>query len=152
MALKDFSGYKMIDLELVRTVGMPGYVKYNPVIKHLLIFAFALLIFSPLSVSGETSLAAENQAAKADAELKELRNRIDVINREILALLNERARVVLEIGELKARNSMEIYDPAREKEIENKLAQINTGPLSDEAVIKIFREIISACRDLQQTK
>jgi chorismate mutase-like protein len=120
--------------------------------KYLLTLAFVMLYVSPFSVSAENSLAAENQAVKTDAELKQLRNKIDVINREILALLNERAQVVLEIGELKARNSMEIYDPAREKEIEDKLAQINAGPLSDDAVIKIFREIISACRDLQQTK
>jgi len=45
-------------------------------------------------------------------------------------LLNKRAEVVLEIGKLKKENSLEIYDPPfRDKEIENKLIQINAGPL-----------------------
>jgi len=109
-----------------------------------------------LPFSAANSFASESQAVKsdlsesdADIKLKELRNKIDVINQEILVLLNERAEVVLEIGELKKGNSMEVHDPAREKEIENKLMQINTGPLPNESVIKIFREIISASRQLQ---
>ena len=127
--------------------------------KYILFITFALLTVSLLPVFGETLKSSETQVSKAnstqleaDAELKELRNKIDIINEQILDLLNERAQVVLEIKELKNCNSMNIYDPDREKEIENRLAQLNTGPLSDEAVIKIFREIISASRDLQQTK
>jgi chorismate mutase-like protein len=125
-------------------------------IKLITLTIVLMLSISYLPVSEDNLLASESQAVKsdlseseADIKLKELRKKIDVINQEILVLLNERAEVVLEIGELKKENSMEVYDPGREKEIENKLVEINKGPLPDESVIKIFREIISACRALQ---
>jgi len=124
--------------------------------KHIIIIIFVMLTALSLAFSIANSFASESKAVKSDLsesdtdiKLKELRNKIDVINQEILVLLNARAEVVLEIGELKKGNSMEVYDPAREKEIENKLMRINTGPLPNESVIKIFREIISACRALE---
>lgn len=79
-----------------------------------------------------------------------LRNKIDSLDQEILNLLNERGNVALEIRKLKMENSVGVYDPVREKLIENKLKELNQGPLSDESVLRIFREIISASRSLQQ--
>ncbi|MEM7008260.1 MAG: prephenate dehydratase [Thermodesulfobacteriota bacterium] len=79
-----------------------------------------------------------------------LRKKIDSLDDEILALLNERGDIALEIRKLKAQNSVDVYDPVREKLIEKKLRQLNSGPLTDESVLRIFREIISACRTLQQ--
>ncbi|MCZ6791789.1 MAG: chorismate mutase, partial [Candidatus Dadabacteria bacterium] len=79
-----------------------------------------------------------------------LRKKIDSLDQEILKLLNDRGDIALEIRKLKRENSVGVYDPVREKVIEKKLKELNEGPLSDDSVLKIFREIISACRSLQQ--
>lgn len=82
-------------------------------------------------------------------ELTELRSQIDILDKQILELINKRAEVVLEIGELKKRNELGVYDPKREKQIEKNLAEMNDGPMPDASVIEIFRTIISASRELQ---
>ena len=89
--------------------------------------------------------------AQADTEndLVQLRGEIDTIDKQILELLNQRAEVVLEIGEFKKKNDLGVYDPNREKQIEKNLAEMNNGPMPDKSVINIFRAIISACRELQ---
>ncbi len=79
-----------------------------------------------------------------------LRKKIDSLDQEILKLLNERGDIALEIRKLKTENSVGVYDPVREKVIEKKLKELNKGPLSDNSVLNIFREIISASRSLQQ--
>ncbi len=79
-----------------------------------------------------------------------LRRKIDSLDGEILKLLNERGDIALEIRKLKMENSVGVYDPVREKLIENKLRELNTGPFSDDSVLNIFREIISASRSLQE--
>lgn len=125
-------------------------------IKDTILITVLMLSILYLPFTSANSFASESQTAKsgtsepeAGLKLKELRNEIDVINQEIIVLLNKRAEVVLEIGEMKKKNSMEVYDPVREKAIEDKLTKINTGPLPNESVIKIFREIIAACRALE---
>lgn len=82
--------------------------------------------------------------------LNKLRKEIDGIDAKLLELLNERGSVALRISSLKRENSYGVYDPVREKEIEKKLAESNKGPLSEQSVIRVYREIISACRELQQ--
>lgn len=79
-----------------------------------------------------------------------LRNKIDSLDQEILDLLNERGEIALEIRKLKMENAVGVYDPVRERLIEKKLKELNSGPLPDDSVLKIFREIISASRALQQ--
>lgn len=101
------------------------------------------------SLIDSNSHAVEQADSAPDAKLLELRSEIDTINRDILELLNKRAEVVLKIGELKKENSMPLYDAQREKQIEDELVKLNTGPMPNKSVIKIFREIISACRELQ---
>ena len=78
------------------------------------------------------------------------RKKIDSLDQEILKLLNERGDIALEIRKLKMENSVGVYDPVREMLIEKKLKELNEGPLSDDSVLNIFREIISASRSLQQ--
>jgi len=82
--------------------------------------------------------------------LNKLRKEIDDIDKKLLELLNERGNVALNISELKRENSYSVYDPVREKEIEKKLASLNNGPLAQESVLSVYREIISACRKLQE--
>lgn len=80
-------------------------------------------------------------------ELLKLRSRIDQLDEEILARLAERARSAQRIGEIKQGN---LYRPEREAQVLRRLADANPGPLPDEAVQRIFREIMSACLALEQ--
>lgn len=86
-------------------------------------------------------------AAKKD--LKKLRKKIDDIDSKILNLINERGKIALEVSSHKKANSIRVYDPTREKEIEEKLKKENSGPLSNEYVLTIFKEVIAGCRALQ---
>lgn len=76
-----------------------------------------------------------------------LRRQIDDLDDRILALLNERARLAQAIGHLKNGN---VYRPEREAQVVRRLQAANTGPLPAEAVERLFREIMSACRALEQ--
>jgi len=83
-------------------------------------------------------------------ELETLRKTIDEVDKNILELLNDRGRFAIEISKLKKRNSYDIYDPVREREIERNIKSRNRGPLANRSVIAIFREIISSCRTIQR--
>ena len=82
-------------------------------------------------------------------DLENLREKIDEIDKKILEFLNERGKIAIEIRELKQENSFNVYDPAREKEIEKKIRKANPGPVPMDSAVSVFREIISACRSLQ---
>ena len=75
--------------------------------------------------------------------LEELRQRIDELDRQLVQLLNERARVVVEIGKLKNKTDKPVYAPDREKEIFTKIAEANKGPLPDRCLTAIWRELMS---------
>lgn len=85
----------------------------------------------------------------SSADLETLRTRIDDLDKKILDLINDRGRFAIEISKLKRINSYDVYDPAREREIERNINKRNQGPLSTDSIISIFRDIISACRSLQ---
>ncbi len=82
--------------------------------------------------------------------LAALRRQIDRIDDRLLALLNERAALVLRVGDTKARTNALVYDPAREKTVLTRLVRQNDGPLTPTLVRSIFREVIAAGRALQQ--
>ena len=82
--------------------------------------------------------------------LIKLREKIDQIDIDIMELLNRRAEIAKSIGEIKKGTGEEPYVPAREAEIYENIKKINQGPLRYEAVVNIFREIISACREQQE--
>jgi chorismate mutase-like protein len=90
--------------------------------------------------------------ADADAivtdQLKQLRDRIDAIDDELLRLVNDRARLAREIGEVKGGGP--IYRPEREAQVVRRLQDHNPGPLSPDAVAHLFIEIISACRAIEE--
>ncbi|PZP64779.1 MAG: prephenate dehydratase [Azospira oryzae] len=79
--------------------------------------------------------------------INELRSRIDALDAELLKLLNQRAQLAREIGRLK---NGAVYRPEREAQVLRRLKQLNGGPLSAEVVERLFVEIISACRALEQ--
>lgn len=78
-----------------------------------------------------------------------LRQKIDQIDAKVVNLLNDRAALAQRIGRSKSLSSQEVYVPHREKEVLQRIAELNHGPLSTRAVQAIFREIISGCRALE---
>lgn len=86
----------------------------------------------------------------ADPAIQSLRKRIDVIDQEIARCLNRRAVCILEVGEIKERAGIPIYDPDRERQIVEGQARENTGPLSDAAIRRLFERIIDESRSLER--
>lgn len=82
--------------------------------------------------------------------LSELREEIDRIDRELLALLNRRAKLAQKVREVKKQKELPFYVPGREVKILSKLEELNGGPLPSESIRAVFREIISACRALEE--
>jgi len=75
--------------------------------------------------------------------LDDLRERIDEIDVQLVELLNERARVVMEIGQFKAQADRPVYAPDREKHVLDKIVKVNEGPLPDRTLVAIWREMMS---------
>ncbi len=84
------------------------------------------------------------------ASIETLRAGIDKIDRQLMVLLNRRARLAIKIGEHKARSGSKVYAPDREKRVFQKLHEANQGPLSDKHLQAIFREVISSCLSLEK--
>ncbi len=83
-------------------------------------------------------------------ELSKLRDYIDHVDRTIAGLLNERARLVREIGLLKKDLGIEIYQPDREKEVLNRVRSIGEqGFLGPNAMESVFERVIEVCRNLE---
>lgn len=88
--------------------------------------------------------------AKMANHLKSLREKIDKLDMQILALINQRARHAGEIGKIKNETNAEPFAPAREEEVLKNVLDKNEGPLDGETVRAIYREIISGSRALQK--
>jgi chorismate mutase / prephenate dehydratase len=85
-----------------------------------------------------------------DRSLSLLRERIDQLDDSLVSLLNERARVVMKIGEVKREYDTPVYAPHREREVLNKVLAANTGPLYDRTLEGIYREMMSGSFALEQ--
>lgn len=81
--------------------------------------------------------------------LDKLRNEIDAIDSRLIELLNDRARVVVEIGKHKSQTNGAVYAPDREKAVLNKITAANEGPLPDKTLIAIWRELMSGSFHLE---
>ena len=82
--------------------------------------------------------------------LKEKRKKIDLIDRKLLKLLNQRLHVALEIGKIKKEMGEKVYDPKREKEVLRRLKIKNRGPLKEKDLEKVFRTMMKVCRRSQK--
>lgn len=89
---------------------------------------------------------------EAKAALGACRSEIDGIDRRLVALLNERGRVVERIGETKQNVALPVYEPKREDEVYANIVSANEGPISHEAIRRIFERIIDEMRTLQRTR
>src|SRR2546426_1941879 len=81
-------------------------------------------------------------------DIDRLRREIDGVDDELLKLLNKRAALAGRIGALK--QGAPAYRPERETEVLRRIAERNPGPLAPERVSGVFREVISACRGLEE--
>lgn len=96
-----------------------------------------------------------DSGSKADAGAKalaEVRERIDGIDRQIQALIAERARWAQQVGKAKGplKAAVDYYRPEREAQVLRRVVDRNDGPLSDEVLVRLFREIMSACLAQQE--
>lgn len=82
--------------------------------------------------------------------LEALRKKIDALDKVIIELLNARANITLDVARVKNKNGKSIYAPAREREVLNKISEANKGPLSNEALVAIYREVMSGSLALEK--
>ncbi len=81
--------------------------------------------------------------------LDQLRKQIDRIDLQLLRLLNRRAASALQIGRIKKKHGLPVYDGRREQEVLLRLTRRNAGPLPAASVKAIFKEILRRNRGLQ---
>lgn len=87
---------------------------------------------------------------EALAALAKYRDEIDALDLRLLELLNERTRVVEKIGQVKESIHLPVYEPKREDAVFTNVTSHNTGPLTPEALKRIFERIIDEMRSLQR--
>ncbi|MDG2423429.1 MAG: prephenate dehydratase [Phycisphaerales bacterium] len=83
-------------------------------------------------------------------DIQELRERIDSIDGRLIELLNERAQIVVSVGESKRGSDTPIYAPHRERQVLDRVLNANTGPLPDRAIEAIWRELMSGSFRLER--
>ena len=96
----------------------------------------------PEAPSGDDELSAN--------DLEPLRDYIDAIDRQLLLLMNERAQYANVIGYIKQQLRLPIYVPHREQDVIENVLGANEGPLSSEAVRRLFERLIDETRSLER--
>ncbi len=82
--------------------------------------------------------------------VKKVRQKVDAIDKKIIELLNDRAAACRRIGQLKQKDGEGVYAPHREKEVLDRLKKLNKGPLTEEAIDAIYREVMSFSISLEK--
>lgn len=88
-------------------------------------------------------------ASAASFTLADLRVKIDALDQQLLRLLNQRASLANQVGEIKRLEGSVVFRPEREAQVIHGLQKANTGPLKTESISHIWREVMSACRSLE---
>ncbi|MFN3596624.1 MAG: chorismate mutase [Rubricoccaceae bacterium] len=78
------------------------------------------------------------------------RDRIDALDRAVIALLNERARCAAAIGHIKQQLGVPVYAPRREEDVLANVCAANAGPLSEAAVRRLYERVIDETRSLER--
>ena len=87
--------------------------------------------------------------ADLQEKVRELRERVDEVDKELVRALNERASIVQELMAIKSEAGAPLYDPRREEEILQRVVEMNTGPIYDSSMRDIFELILHRIRDLE---
>lgn len=93
----------------------------------------------------------ERRGDVEEREIDRLRQNIDEVDAVLVKLLNQRARWALEVGDVKRRTGAPIYQPDREARVVAHVESINRGPLSGEAIRRLFERVIDENRRLERT-
>ncbi len=83
-------------------------------------------------------------------DIVEWRRKIDELDQQLVALINERARCAEEIGKLKRNSSIPIYEPDRERIIFGNIARLNHGPLTQVQLRQIYERLVDVMRQIQR--
>lgn len=83
-------------------------------------------------------------------DIEDWRQKIDELDRTLVALISERARAAVEIGKLKRNTSMPIYEPDRERIVFQNVQEANPGPLPGRDLVRIYERIIDVMRNIQK--
>ena len=83
-------------------------------------------------------------------DINDIRKRIDELDDELLRIFNERAGLALEIGKIKKKLDLPVYDPVREKRIFSRMKEANAGPLDDGAIVRMFERVVDESRRLER--
>ena len=83
-------------------------------------------------------------------DINDWRKRIDELDEQLVKLLNERSRCAAEVGKLKRQAGTPLYQPAREREILDRLRKMNGGPLSNDSLKRLFERILDEARVVEQ--
>jgi chorismate mutase len=84
--------------------------------------------------------------------LAEYRDQIDAVDRELVRLLNERTKIVEQLGRVKSELAMPVYEPKREDQVYANIVDTNKGPLPADALKRLFERIVDEMRTLQKMK
>lgn len=107
-------------------------------------------IFLGIIVSIVKTFIKERRLEMSNGTMQELRDQLDKLNLEILELINKRAAIVQQIGEIKSKQSTHRFDPVRERDMLNHIIKHNTGPFKNATVEHIFKEIFKASLEIQE--
>lgn len=91
----------------------------------------------------------EKRPGMPEEQISEFRKQIDTLDDQITKQLNERAKIVLAIRELKHQAKLPLLDPQREQEILTRMALSNAGPLSDDDLKEIYRNVLYYMRNFE---
>lgn len=83
-------------------------------------------------------------------DLDELRRGIDAVDQQILKLLHERVRLVMQVGEYKRERGIPVYDPARERALLDRLCKAAEPPLDADTIRRIFERLVDESRRIEQ--
>jgi chorismate mutase len=83
-------------------------------------------------------------------DIEDWRKKIDELDRQLVALISERARAAVAIGKLKRDTSLPIYEPDRERVVFENVQAANRGPLAGRDLVRIYERIIDVMRNVQK--
>jgi chorismate mutase len=95
-------------------------------------------------------MADERDVGRSEAQVADLRRRIDQIDDQLMKLLNSRSACAVEIGRIKRILGLAVYQPDREKWILDRVEKNNPGPLDSNALRRVFERVIDESRRLER--
>ena len=108
----------------------------------------------PGCVEGEVKVGTDRNVCPTGRNamtIEDWRRRIDEIDAQLVHLLNERSQCAVEVGKLKRETHQPLYQPDREREIVERAARANPGPLPDTAIRRLFERILDEARAVERT-